>query len=30
MRHLPRVIAAIVWLTLMAVIFTAMIHFAYK
>jgi hypothetical protein len=30
MRHLPRVIAAIVWLTLMAVIFAAMLHFAYK
>lgn len=30
MRHLPRVIAAIVWLTLMAVTFAAMFHLAYK
>jgi hypothetical protein len=30
MRHLSHVIAAIVWLTLMAVIFAAMLHFAYR
>jgi hypothetical protein len=30
MRHLPRVIAAIVWLTLMAAVFATMFHLAYK
>lgn len=29
-QHLPRVIAAIVWLTLMAATFAAMVHLSYK
>jgi hypothetical protein len=30
LRHLTRVIAAILWLTLVVASFAAMIHFAYK